>query len=266
MKFLFIFVLTLSAANAAVKSSINAAIQPKKSIRVSYNADEGQFPYQVAIYIRHRYGFMSFCAGSLISNEWILTAAHCTSHMEDGSVHLGATARRMPALKRDIKLKDIKVHPAWSPYTVSHNDIALIYIERVTFSDKVKAVKLPPLNSNPTYVPQCAVSTGWGLVSEDGETSSEILRWALFLTMSNDLCASVHEASVLDSHICAFTVGRITDGDVGAPLVLSSTKEQIGLRSFEVKSHSPAGKTMGYTRITSFLPWIRECTGVFYLS
>jgi secreted trypsin-like serine protease len=39
-----------------------------------YTADRGQFPWQAALYVDGS----SFCGGSLISDRWILTAAHCT--------------------------------------------------------------------------------------------------------------------------------------------------------------------------------------------
>jgi len=36
-------------------------------------AARGQFPWQVALLIDNAW----FCGGSLISNQWVLTAAHC---------------------------------------------------------------------------------------------------------------------------------------------------------------------------------------------
>ena len=36
-------------------------------------ANRGQFPWQAALIIDNNY----FCGGSLISNLWVLTAAHC---------------------------------------------------------------------------------------------------------------------------------------------------------------------------------------------
>jgi len=38
-----------------------------------YTASRGQFPWQVALIIDNQY----FCGGSLISGDWVMTAAHC---------------------------------------------------------------------------------------------------------------------------------------------------------------------------------------------
>jgi secreted trypsin-like serine protease len=47
----------------------------EEHIRITngYAAERGQFPWQVGLVINSR----SFCGGSLISNQWVLTAAHC---------------------------------------------------------------------------------------------------------------------------------------------------------------------------------------------
>jgi len=38
-----------------------------------FTAERGQFPWQVGLIIN----FFGFCGGSLISDRWVLTAAHC---------------------------------------------------------------------------------------------------------------------------------------------------------------------------------------------
>jgi secreted trypsin-like serine protease len=55
-------------------------------------ASRGQFPWQAALYVDGS----SFCGGSLISDLWVLTAAHCRQ------VRLAARAAHSQAVNNGI--------------------------------------------------------------------------------------------------------------------------------------------------------------------
>lgn len=40
-------------------------------------ATPNQFPYQSAMFLENVNGFLTFCAGSIVSPFWIISAAHC---------------------------------------------------------------------------------------------------------------------------------------------------------------------------------------------
>ena len=51
----------------------------------SYNNYTFQYPWMAALFIDDKY----FCGGTLISNEWVLTAAHCADGAKEMLVMLG---------------------------------------------------------------------------------------------------------------------------------------------------------------------------------
>ena len=97
------------------------------------NAREGTWAWIVALRVRNRF----YCAGSILSNDWILTAAHCLSFLDDfqthvirinpseitvhaGSIHL----REETQVRRVVK---IILHPNFDEPTFN-NDIALLQL------------------------------------------------------------------------------------------------------------------------------------------
>lgn len=53
------------------------------------NAYDGQFPWHVSVIGQHQSGISQLCSGSLISREWVLTAAHCVKGYASGFSRYG---------------------------------------------------------------------------------------------------------------------------------------------------------------------------------
>lgn len=76
---------------------MNNAFEVKPRIVRGYSAESGQFPF-FAFLEGHTEnpGERSACGGSLISDEWVLTAAHCLRGAQTIVVHLGKTVLNRP--------------------------------------------------------------------------------------------------------------------------------------------------------------------------
>ena len=136
------------------------------------NAKVGQFPYMAALgfysEINSNYNFR--CGGTLISDKYVVTAAHCLWNLEEEEVkivRLGATS--VPALvdkideKLDYKVKNYTIHPGYRRRSNIH-DIALIeVVNSIELRDDLRPACLFTNGSN---YPQEFTIAGWGIVDD----------------------------------------------------------------------------------------------------
>ncbi|XP_067618422.1 collagenase-like [Eurosta solidaginis] len=228
-------------------------------------AAANQFPYQAGLLLYYG-GDFRFCGGSLISEEWVLTAAHCTSTAMKVTIYLGSIYESDAIVQLEVHRRHFIVHPEFEMRT-ARNDIALIKIPAVTCSPAIQPVSLPNHASRHlTYFHRTVMASGWGYTSHTHRSNSPVLQFAYFRVISNEECAAAYYGSSIihDGKICTATDNRIKllGGDSGGPLVLASSKIQIGIVSVTSMLGFGTYLPAAYTRVTSYLDWIRDKTNI----
>lgn len=103
-------------------------------------ADRLEYPYVVGVLL-HYDAYNSWCGGSLISRNFVLTAAVCVHVVPSASVLVGAS--NMNNIEDNIRVSSILVHPQFNAED-SHNDIATLELSRpAELSATVGLVRLP---------------------------------------------------------------------------------------------------------------------------
>merc|ERR1711884_376674 len=106
-----------------------------------FEAEEHQWPWIVALFIDD----MWFCGGALITDDFVLTAAHCAEDAYTFEVWAGAHNVRASSEPERIEITshDGWTHPQWDSNDLS-NDLALIRLpEKITFTDNIRPSCLP---------------------------------------------------------------------------------------------------------------------------
>uniref|UniRef100_A0A8C2WUS0 Zmp:0000001329 n=1 Tax=Cyclopterus lumpus TaxID=8103 RepID=A0A8C2WUS0_CYCLU len=219
----------------------------------------GGSPWQVLVCRSDGYGF---CGGTLVSDRWVVSAAHCLEQTAD-HVTIGDYDKRRPDPgEQVIKVQKVFVHPHFHSFTFD-SDIALLYLAR-------------PVVRSPTAVPAClpdphlsrylednrGVVTGWGVTHYLGRSSSRFLRKVTLPVISYRDCIASTEQVITDNMFCAgyLDVGMdACSGDSGGPFVVNyrGTWFLTGVVSWGEQC-AQRGKYGVYARLGNFLNWIKD--------
>ncbi|XP_043648376.1 serine protease 1 [Drosophila teissieri] len=274
MKVLVVFALALATASAGLlpqqlpihPRDLPAVASIEGRITNGKTASAGQFPYQVGLSFASTSGSW-WCGGSIIDNQWVLTAAHCTSGASAVTIYYGATVRTSAKLTQTVASSNFVQHASYNS-AVLRNDISLIKTPSVSFTTDINKVELPAIaGTYSTYAGQTAVASGWGKTSDSASSVASTLQYENFEVVSVATCQSTYGTLIATSKvICVATPNKTStcNGDSGGPLVLNSNGKLIGVTSFVSSAGCESGAPAGFTRVTSYLDWIKENSGVAY--
>ncbi|XP_067379615.1 transmembrane protease serine 9-like [Channa argus] len=225
-------------------------------------APPGNWPWQAAIYTNGN----GFCGGSLINNQWVLTAAHCFPSNSTSNVVVYLGNQRLITLSpyKDVRtVTQIINHPNYNPRTAD-NDISLLKLSSpVNFTTYLLPVCLAASNST-FYNSTDTWATGWG-VTESGASPAipYNLREVEVPIVGNRQCnCNYGVGTITDNMMCAglSTGGKDTcERDDGGPLVSKQNGRwiQAGITSFGIGCALPNLPGI-YTRVSQYQSWIKS--------
>ncbi|KAL3278018.1 hypothetical protein HHI36_013359 [Cryptolaemus montrouzieri] len=234
-------------------------------------ATRKEFPHMALVGYGSSDDIQWTCGGSLISELYVLTAAHCLDHRQLGNatlVRLGVTAINDLYHRQDISILDRLSHPKFE-YPSFYNDIGLIKLAKAAVFNEY--VRPACLNLQQNITDTRALATGWGRMDFEGDSSENLLKVTLELGDAVICNKSLNreafrrklkEGIVGDTQICAGSQGKDTcQGDSGGPLQIYSKLdcmyEVIGVTSFG--KACGIGRSPGvYTKVSYYLDWIEE--------
>ncbi|XP_054852745.1 coagulation factor IX isoform X1 [Eublepharis macularius] len=226
------------------------------------NSKKGEVPWQVYLLNNEQKGF---CGGSIINENWIVTAAHC---IESGPVTIVAGELRTEEKDYTEQYRSvirIIPYPAYNSSLRYHNDIALLELDS-------------PLELNSYVTPICIADkdftnsllkfgtstvSGWGRLAYQGREAS-ILQVLKVQLIDRATCLRSTRFSIVPSMFCAghpYEAKDTCQGDSGGPHAtdMEGTWFLTGITSWGEQC-AMKDKYGVYTRVARYVKWIRETT------
>nr|XP_054763865.1 uncharacterized protein LOC129270519 [Lytechinus pictus] len=201
-----------------------APLKPEPLIVGGQLAQHGEWPWIASLLENDN----PLCGATLITPDWLLTAAHCIQILNDGSVYsilMGTT----DIIDVDVDTyqqeyaDEVYIHPN---YHQDHTDwdIALIHLRRpMNLTDFVTTACLPTRDMRGEFSPGRAVTmSGWGTLFQGGRLTQK-LREVTVPLVNHTLCQEeYYPFNITDNMICTGPIEGGKDscqGDSGGPTV-----------------------------------------------
>ena len=225
--------------------------------------------YPFYVYLRMKLGNWDAgaCGGTIVSENVVLTAAHCVYYKELGrqayvnEIEVWVSDFTVPSWQQNVvkyQLKRFSIHRNYNA-SLPYNDIAVLEIDG-SF-DMSSQQSLPICRGGRFY--ERATAIGLGVVEQFPNRKATVLQEALLFRQKNCQSFSKYEGAInYEKQVCFSDPGKrgVCNGDSGGPLVAHLGSERqclLGVASFVHKKGCVHGEFPGvFTRAGYNSDWI----------
>ncbi|GCC33719.1 hypothetical protein chiPu_0012189 [Chiloscyllium punctatum] len=224
----------------------------------------GDFPWQLRLII----GGSAYGGGALISDGWVLTAAHLFDNSHQVNIHGGIVDMRHRSRQNQLPVEEVIVHPDYRKQVKEaqpnfDHDIALIKLkQKVKLGENLSSVCLPnPKKASSLQHGKLGYISGWGRTER--HQKAVFLQYAEIPIASMDHCTDSNYEEPMpvftSNMICAGKSGVDScQGDSGGPFVFKEAQDQNRYVTRGIVSFGPknCGINGVYTDVEKYLDWI----------
>ncbi|CAH4035081.1 chymotrypsin-2-like [Pieris brassicae] len=241
--FLHFGILLLLSQGLFGEVNISEAIDGDSRIIGGKAATPGMAKYQVSIRGHKGKEEWHTCGGSIINQQYILTAAHCIVGKQANDLSIVVGSHQIKSSGDHYKIKKLVPHENFSKAS-GKNDVGVLQVEgNIQFNNNVQPVEL---FKQTVPVGKKCLLTGWGKVNLKKNIYPNNLQMLYFQTISNNECTQkLHRRAsfrpglpINNGQVCAKRPNNqgTCHGDSGGPLVIEEGNKflQIGVVSWGI--------------------------------
>jgi secreted trypsin-like serine protease len=260
----FIVVLAAASSFACTSTVGETTDSSQDKIVGGSEATPGEWAGTVALYR----GSQQVCAGTLVADEWVISAGHCviSPSQPNGGISKIVVNRHnltVSTTGEDIPVKKAIRHPSYNSSTLD-NDISLFQLERPSSAPKATIIR-PDQAPSATTAEAMTTVVGWGATREGGRPSNVLLEVDVPIITNAQCKTYPRYNNVTDNMICAGYVNGQKDscqGDSGGPLFMKIDDKitHIGIVSWGIgcaRANAPGV----YTSVGRYHEWLKTTSG-----